>query len=173
MTNMTPEELKRCLENLQSTDELPQDLEDIIVDISKTGRSPYEWELLRPLIVEKVRRCIKQSNSQYPSKEMDHSAYESSVSLLFKRINEMKSIPFTIQRLCELLTVEMGIELYKSTRRYINAILKVLSIYPNASLAYIESQPIHMDMNHMADTKRVNMNDLPVCDFDPITRAPW
>ncbi|KAK8809855.1 hypothetical protein WA158_000798 [Blastocystis sp. Blastoise] len=166
---MNTEDIEKKLAELKPSDPLPEDLDNIIESISINGISNYPWDTLQKLLTEKTRRSLNQSNKMYPFKAQDGKSYDDQISVIFDELEKLESIPFTIQRICELLTETNGINVYKNTNKYIMALQKVLNIYLSASTLYKESQPIV----NLPGTMPMSLDQVPISDFDPETKAPW
>ncbi|XP_055307157.1 serine/threonine-protein phosphatase 4 regulatory subunit 2 [Sitodiplosis mosellana] len=95
----------------QKSKDIPAELEEYINYVAKTGDTVYRWPTVQYLFREKLRNVIKEFHDTTASIEdlpqcpnVDQFNYESMKTLLFERFDNFQAAPFTIQRLCELLT---------------------------------------------------------------------
>lgn len=91
--------------------DIPKELEDYLSYVAKTGDTVYTWSNIKYLFREKLMHVIKDFHDttssvddlpQYPN--VDPFNYETMKSSLLERLELFSSAPFTVQRLCELLT---------------------------------------------------------------------
>lgn len=91
--------------------DIPKELEDYLCFVAKTGDTVYRWANVKYLFREKLMNVIKDFHDstqsiddlpQYPN--VDPFNYETMKSALLERLEVFNAAPFTIQRLCELLT---------------------------------------------------------------------
>ena len=99
-------------------------LDGVLGEISKTGSSQFEWELLKPVIAAKLEAVC----SEYYSSVQDLSEpYEELLKRLLSLLKEFPNAPFTVQRLCELLLDPHRIYA-TSTRKVTSASEKLLTV---------------------------------------------
>ena len=99
-------------------------LDGVLGEISKTGSSQFEWELLKPVIAAKLEAVC----SEYYSSVQDLSEpYEELLKRLLSLLKEFPNAPFTVQRLCELLLDPHRIYA-TSTRKVTSALEKLLTV---------------------------------------------
>lgn len=91
--------------------DIPKELDDYLGYVAKTGDTVYRWSHVKYLFREKLIRVIKDFHETTPSIEdlpqypnVDPFNYESMKSALLERLELFSAAPFTVQRLCELLT---------------------------------------------------------------------
>lgn len=110
--------------------DIPKELDDYLGYVAKTGDTVYRWSHVKYLFREKLIRVIKDFHETTPSIEGKHWVpigpgggsnglfladlpqypnvdpfnYESMKSALLERLELFSAAPFTVQRLCELLT---------------------------------------------------------------------
>ncbi|XP_055842904.1 serine/threonine-protein phosphatase 4 regulatory subunit 2 isoform X2 [Episyrphus balteatus] len=114
MLNMeNAEEVMQILERFTrlKQKEIPKELDDYMHYVAKTGDTVFKWSSLKYLFREKLLNVIKNFHDtsprvddlpQYPN--VDPFNYESMKSSLLERLELFNAAPFTVQRLCELLT---------------------------------------------------------------------
>lgn len=112
------EEMENPEEVLQSLDEfaklkpkdIPRELEDYLSYVAKTGDPVYQWSIVKCLFREKLLNVITDFYETSPAIDLppcpnvDPFNYESMKNSLLERLDSFPSAPFTVQRLCELLT---------------------------------------------------------------------
>lgn len=112
------EEMENPEEVLQSLDEfaklkpkdIPRELEDYLSYVAKTGDPVYQWSIVKCLFREKLLNVITDFYETSPTIDLppcpnvDPFNYETMKNSLLERLDSFPSAPFTVQRLCELLT---------------------------------------------------------------------
>ncbi|XP_012274750.1 serine/threonine-protein phosphatase 4 regulatory subunit 2-A [Orussus abietinus] len=107
-----PEEVLQALDEFQKLrpTEIPRELEDYLCWVAKTGDPVYQWSLIKALFREKLTRVMTDFYESCPSLELtpcpnvEHFNYDSMKSNLLERLESFANAPFTVQRICELLT---------------------------------------------------------------------
>lgn len=88
----------------------PVELEEYLRYVAKTGNTLFQWTLVKPFIREKILNVIAEFAEQSaladipPYPNVDPFNYEAMKTLLLERFDAFNGPPFTIQRLCELLS---------------------------------------------------------------------
>lgn len=89
---------------------IPQELNEYLAYVARTGDPVYQWSLVRPLFKEKLVAVITDFYETSPGIEIppypnvDPFNYDSMKNALLERLDSFASAPFTVQRICELLT---------------------------------------------------------------------
>lgn len=108
-----PEEVLQLLERFTKLKqkEIPRELEDYLCFVARTGDTVYRWPIIKHLFREKLIHVIKDFHDNTPSiadlpicPNVDLFNYERMKRTLLERLDAFNSAPFTIQRICELLT---------------------------------------------------------------------
>uniref|UniRef100_A0A1B0CF85 Serine/threonine-protein phosphatase 4 regulatory subunit 2 n=1 Tax=Lutzomyia longipalpis TaxID=7200 RepID=A0A1B0CF85_LUTLO len=108
-----PEEVLQILERYTKLKpkEIPQELEEYIRHVAKTGDTVYRWPNIKYLFREKLINVIKQFHDSTPCLEdlpqypnVDPFNYETMKNGLLERLDTFNAAPFTIQRISELLS---------------------------------------------------------------------
>uniref|UniRef100_A0A336LR45 CSON011064 protein n=1 Tax=Culicoides sonorensis TaxID=179676 RepID=A0A336LR45_CULSO len=113
-TNMeNPEEIQLVLERYSRLKpaEIPEELEAYMNFVAKTGDTVFKWPLVQHLFREKLMNVITDFHDNSPSitelphyPNVDPFNFELMKKNLIERMESFHSAPFTIQRICELLT---------------------------------------------------------------------
>lgn len=107
------EEVLQALDEFQKVrpSEIPRELEDYLCWVAKTGDPVYQWSLIKTLFREKLTRVMTEFYESCPTLDLapcpnvEHFNYDTMKSNLLERLESFANAPFTIQRICELLTV--------------------------------------------------------------------
>lgn len=107
-----PEEVLHCLDEFSKLKpkNIPRELEDYLMYVARTGDPVYQWPTVKILFREKLLSVITEfyessSNNDFASSpNVDPFNYESMKTVLLERLEAFSNAPFTVQRLCELLT---------------------------------------------------------------------
>ncbi|XP_075976942.1 protein phosphatase 4 regulatory subunit 2-related protein [Anticarsia gemmatalis] len=89
---------------------IPQELNEYLAYVARTGDPVYQWSLVRPLFKEKLVSVITDFYETSPGIDIppypnvDPFNYDSMKNALLERLDSFASAPFTVQRICELLT---------------------------------------------------------------------
>ncbi|XP_031835601.1 uncharacterized protein LOC116428294 isoform X2 [Nomia melanderi] len=118
------EEVLQALDEFQKMrpSEIPRELEDYLCWVAKTGDPVYQWSLIKTLFREKLTRVMTDFYESCPTLELapcpnvEHFNYDTMKSNLLERLESFANAPFTVQRICELLTAPQKNILVVSTR---------------------------------------------------------
>ncbi|CAG4953011.1 unnamed protein product [Colias eurytheme] len=89
---------------------IPQELNDYLEYVARTGDPVYQWSLVKSLFKEKLLNVITDFHESTPSVDIppcpnvDPFNYDIMKNSLIERLDSFTSAPFTVQRICELLT---------------------------------------------------------------------
>lgn len=90
--------------------QVPVELEEYLRYVAKTGNTLFQWTLVKPFIREKILNVIAEFAEHSsiadipPYPNVDPFNYEAMKTVLLERFDTFNGPPFTIQRLCELLS---------------------------------------------------------------------
>lgn len=90
--------------------EIPRELEEYLCWVAKTGDPVYQWSLIKTLFREKLTRVMTEFYESCPTLELapcpnvNHFNYDNMKTTLLDRLESFANAPFTVQRICELLT---------------------------------------------------------------------
>ncbi|XP_052890327.1 serine/threonine-protein phosphatase 4 regulatory subunit 2 [Anopheles moucheti] len=113
MTMENQEEILMLLERFTKSKQkdIPRELEDYLNFVARTGDTLYRWVLVKPLFREKLVNVITDFHHSTPSiadipqcPNVDPFNFERMKRALLDRLDSFNSAPFTVQRICELLT---------------------------------------------------------------------
>lgn len=89
---------------------IPQELNDYLTYVARTGDPVYQWSLVKSLFKEKLLNVLTDFYETSPGIEIppypnvDPFNYDIMKNSLLERLDSFTSAPFTVQRICELLT---------------------------------------------------------------------
>ncbi|KAL8578603.1 hypothetical protein ACOMHN_015059 [Nucella lapillus] len=122
--------LKEFAENRRQS--IPQVLEEYLCYVAITGKPLFPWSLLKPLFVAKMEKVLRDIHGDYLDQFKPHyfkiksPTFDAFKKRIMKGVNEIDGIPFTVQRLCELLAYPR--ENYNSGEKYLKALFKVILV---------------------------------------------
>ncbi|XP_058826028.1 serine/threonine-protein phosphatase 4 regulatory subunit 2 [Topomyia yanbarensis] len=108
-----PEEVLQLLERFTKLKqkEIPRELDDYLGFVARTGDTVYRWAVVKQLIRTKLMHVITDFYDNTPSiadlpqcPNVDPFNYEQMRRMLIDRLDSFNSAPFTVQRICELIT---------------------------------------------------------------------
>jgi len=94
----------------KKTKEISPLLEEYLLKVARTGDTIFPWSKLKPLIMHKMEEVITDFHRDYPTENIpqcpnvEKFAFDMMREKLLETVNTFTSAPFTIQRLCELVT---------------------------------------------------------------------
>uniref|UniRef100_U5EPQ0 Putative serine/threonine-protein phosphatase 4 regulatory subunit 2 n=1 Tax=Corethrella appendiculata TaxID=1370023 RepID=U5EPQ0_9DIPT len=108
-----PEEILQSLERFTKLKQkdIPRELDEYLAFVARTGDTVYRWSIIKQLFREKLMNVITDFHDSTPSvtdlpiyPNVDPFNYEVMKRTLLERLDAFNSAPFTVQRICELLT---------------------------------------------------------------------
>lgn len=111
---------------------IPNILERYMVYVAKTGSSNFPWTKIKPLFRAKLESVIMDFSNVSPAEEIpaapnvDVFSFVSIRGKVFEQLDAFAGIPFTVQRLAELLTAPR--RHYKRTDKFMRALEKNMLI---------------------------------------------
>ena len=127
---------------------IPQLLEDYLILVAKTGSTFFPWPKVKPLLRAKLEAVITEFYSANPTEDIppvpnvDPFSFASCKSNVFQQLDYFAGIPFTVQRLCELLVAPK--KHYKRTDKFMRALEKnmlIVSTVESRSKHKVEESP--------------------------------
>ncbi|CAG9100983.1 unnamed protein product [Plutella xylostella] len=89
---------------------IPQELNEYLAYVARTGDPVYQWSLVKSLFKEKLLNVITDFYETTPGLDIppypnvDPFNYDIMKNMLLERLDAFTAAPFTVQRICELLT---------------------------------------------------------------------
>ncbi|XP_035675700.1 serine/threonine-protein phosphatase 4 regulatory subunit 2-B-like isoform X1 [Branchiostoma floridae] len=99
-----------ALEDFEKRKELTPELEQYLRHIAKTGETIYPWNRLKPVFLLKLEKVMQEFNEEAPKVDgpptpnVENLSYEEMRERVVSIIESFTGPPFTMQRLCELVT---------------------------------------------------------------------
>ncbi|XP_078677857.1 uncharacterized protein LOC144914164 isoform X1 [Branchiostoma floridae x Branchiostoma belcheri] len=99
-----------ALEDFEKRKELTPELEQYLRHIAKTGETIYPWNRLKPVFLLKLEKVMQEFNDEAPKVDgpptpnVENLSYEEMRERVVSIIESFTGPPFTMQRLCELVT---------------------------------------------------------------------
>lgn len=125
-----PEEILHSLEEFSKLKpkDIPRELEEYLCFVAKTGDPVYQWGTIKSLFREKLINVITDFYESCPSVEIPPCPnvevfnYESMKTFILEKLDTFAAAPFTVQRICELLTTPR--KEYNRIDKYMRALEK-------------------------------------------------
>ncbi|XP_037087711.1 serine/threonine-protein phosphatase 4 regulatory subunit 2-like [Pollicipes pollicipes] len=108
--------------------EIPHVLEQYLKHVARTGDSVFPWPQVRPLLKRKLDLIAGEFCQHSPPEKIpampnvDPFKYDQLLKEIHFRIDSLGGTPFTIQRLCELMTEPQ--RYYKRTDKFMRGVEK-------------------------------------------------
>lgn len=126
--------------------QVPVELEEYLRYVAKTGNTVFQWTLVKPFIREKIMNVIAEFAEQSalsdipPYPNVDPFNYEAMKTMLLERFDTFNGPPFTIQRLCELLSCPR--KEYNRVDKFMRAVEKNILVVSTCELRQKREEPI-------------------------------
>jgi len=126
--------------------QVPVELEEYLRYVAKTGNTLFQWTLVKPFIREKIMNVIAEFADQSalsdipPYPNVDPFNYEAMKTMLLERFDTFNGPPFTIQRLCELLSCPR--KEYNRVDKFMRAVEKNILVVSTCELRPKREEPI-------------------------------
>lgn len=111
---------------------LPKVLEEYLVFVAKTGNTVFPWPKIKPVVRTKLELIITDFNTAMPEEQVpkmpnvDTFKFTEMKQRIFEQLDSYSGIPFTMQRLCELLTQPK--RHYKRVDKFMRGLEKVMLV---------------------------------------------
>lgn len=164
-----PEEVLQSLDEFAKLKpkDIPRELEDYLSYVAKTGDPVYQWSIVKCLFREKLLNVITDFYETSPTIDLppcpnvDPFNYETMKNSLLERLDSFPSAPFTVQRLCELLTTPR--KEYSRADKFMRAIEKNILVVStrepgNVRRSDNNSQP-ELLMNGVMDGRGIELGE--------------
>ncbi|GLH16159.1 Serine/threonine-protein phosphatase 4 regulatory subunit 2 [Gryllus bimaculatus] len=158
---VNPEEVLQSLDEFSKLKpkDIPRELEEYLMYVAKTGDPVYQWSVVKCLFREKMLNVITDFYESCPSIDLppcpnvDPFNYETMKASLLERLESFSNAPFTVQRLCELLTTPR--KEYTRVDKFMRAIEKNILVVstkePGGSRARPDAPPPQPPPSSQAD----------------------
>ncbi|CAG2060031.1 unnamed protein product [Timema podura] len=146
--------------------DIPNELEDYLCYVAKTGDPVFQWSFVKFLFREKLLKAIRIFLETNPSTEIspcpnvEGFSFETMKDNLVERLESFSSAPFTVQRICELLINPK--KEYKRIDKYLRAIEKnflVVSTKEPGAPRRSESNQPELVLNGGMDTRAIELGE--------------
>ena len=146
-------ELAVLEKNPDSAGPISPSLDEYLTYVAKTGNALFEWNKIKPLFKKKLQIVIQEFHDSSPSEDLpkqpnvDMFQFDQMKQRIFEQLESYSGIPFTVQRLCELLVQPK--RHYKRTDKFMRGLEKIMlvvsTILPNPSNGDTETEPPELD----------------------------
>ena len=146
-------ELAVLEKNPESAGPISQSLDEYLTYVAKTGNALFEWNKIKALFKKKLQLVIQEFHDSSPSDDLpkqpnvDVFQFEQMKERIFEQLESYSGIPFTVQRLCELMVQPK--RHYKRTDKFMRGLEKIMlvvsTIDPNPSNGETETEPPELD----------------------------
>lgn len=178
-----PEEVLHSLEEFSKLKpkNIPRELEEYLSFVAKTGDPVYQWSSIKSLFREKLINVITEFYETCPSVEIppcpnvDLFNYDSMKNFILEKLDTFAAAPFTVQRICELLTAPR--KEYNRIDKYMRAleknILVVSTTEPGRRNNHDNADAIvnGLESEHVAEANAPS-NDINVEEMDDMPSWP-
>nr|CAG4644244.1 EOG090X0BWU [Lepidurus arcticus] len=116
----------------QKPAEIPKTLEDFLFHVAKTGDTVFPWSKIKYLLRQKLDTVMISFHASCPTEDLppcpnvDPFNYQTMRDKLLEQFDYFNNAPFSIQRLCELLTTPK--RHYKRTDKFMRGLEKNLLV---------------------------------------------
>jgi len=127
--------------------DIPQLLDDYLEYVSKSGYTQFPWVTIKPLFKVKLENVISEFIKLSPASSVpvmpnvEPFNLEEMKTRIWDQFESYDGIPFTIQRLCELLTTPT--KNYKRIDKFLRGLEKVMLV-----VSTIEPKPLPAEMSN-------------------------
>ena len=141
-------ELNKFEKRTDESAAIPQMLEEYLRLVAKTGSTFFPWPKVKPLLKAKLEAVITEFHTSLPTEDIppvpnvDPFSFASCKSKVLQQLDYFGGIPFTVQRLCELLVSPR--KHYKRTDKFMRALEKnmlIVSTVDSRSKHKVEESP--------------------------------
>ena len=142
-------ELAVLEKNPESAGPISPSLDEYLTYVAKTGNALFEWNKIKPLFKKKLQIVIQEFHDSSPTDDLpkqpnvDVFQFDQMKERIFEQLESYSGIPFTVQRLCELLVQPK--RHYKRTDKFMRGLEKIMlvvsTILPNPSNGETETEP--------------------------------
>ena len=132
------EDMENVLMELSSLEKTPQVasipacLDEYLASVASTGKAVFAWSKVKPLFRRKLELIIQEFSESCPTESLarqpnvDMFNFEQMKERIFEQLESYTGLPFTIQRLCELMVQPK--KHYKRIDKYMRGLEKVMLV---------------------------------------------
>ena len=132
------EDMETVLMELSSLEKTPQVasippcLDEYLASVASTGKAVFAWAKVKPLFRRKLELIIQEFSESSPVENLarqpnvDLFNFEQMKERIFEQLESYTGLPFTIQRLCELMVQPK--KHYKRIDKYMRGLEKVMLV---------------------------------------------
>ena len=120
------------LEKSPQVDSIPACLDEYLTSVANTGKALFAWNKVKPLFKRKLELIIQEFSETCPTENLtrqpnvDLFNFEQMKERIFEQLESYTGVPFTIQRLCELMVQPK--KHYKRIDKYMRGLEKVMLV---------------------------------------------
>ena len=132
------EDMENVLMELSSLEKTPQVatippcLDEYLASVASTGKAVFAWSKVKPLFKRKLELIIQEFSESCPTENLarqpnvDLFNFEQMKERIFEQLESYTGLPFTVQRLCELMVQPK--KHYKRIDKYMRGLEKVMLV---------------------------------------------
>ena len=132
------EDMENVLMELSSLEKTPQVatippcLDEYLASVASTGKAVFAWAKVKPLFKRKLELIIQEFSESCPIESLarqpnvDLFNFEQMKERIFEQLESYTGLPFTVQRLCELMVQPK--KHYKRIDKYMRGLEKVMLV---------------------------------------------
>lgn len=123
---------------------LPDYLERLLINIAKSGDTIYPWNKIKPVILKKIELVVNEFNTKYPYENnpvlpnVKPFNFQEMKDEIIEKFEYFNGAPFTIQRICELLTAPY--KYYKRSDKFMRGLEKNIRVISTIEARRVDSE---------------------------------
>ena len=145
------EDLENVLMELSALEKNPQTtaisrcLDEYLTHVAKTGNALFAWNKVKPLFKRKLEMIIKDFQETSPTDTLplqpnvEVFKFDQMKERVFEQLESYTGIPFTVQRLCELMVQPK--KHYKRTDKFMRGLEKVMLVVSTVDPNPVPGEP--------------------------------
>ena len=160
-------ELAVLEKNPESAGPISPSLDEYLTYVAKTGNALFEWNKIKPLFKKKLQIVIQEFHDSSPSDDLpkqpnvDVFQFDQMKERIFEQLESYSGIPFTVQRLCELMVQPK--RHYKRTDKFMRGLEKIMlvvsTIAPNPSNGDTETEPPELGRSDTVPIHNIDLDN--------------
>jgi len=147
------EDVLMQLGNLEKSppDLVPKALEDYLLYVAKTGNTVFPWPKIKPLFKLKLEKVIGEFYQSCPIDDtpqlpnVDQFKFSAIKEKIFEQLDSFTGIPFTVQRLCELMVAPK--KHYRRTDKFMRGLEKNMLVVSTVEALPLSGEQASLTMN--------------------------